>query len=140
MAGQMPYRGFHDPGEAIYDLLNPGTSMMGGDAQSQATVEDMLLGRGDQYSPGGVYAPMYPEDQSYPVDPQDFIAQQLNQQQLAGDVVPMVRPGPYRPPAPTVRAPGAQGMQSIQSMGGQQGPNLDLMSIYNILTGREVGR
>src|SRR5262245_55780076 len=37
-------------------------SLMGGDAFSQSVVEDMLLGTGQQYEPGGVQAPpMFPE-------------------------------------------------------------------------------
>jgi hypothetical protein len=113
---------------AEYEDPLGGQSMMGGDAASQAIIEDMLMGRGDQYSPGGLDADPEPGD---PI--QDYI-----RQQLAGDVVPLRThpvqtsdvkmrlgtPGVYR---------GSLGAQSIEAAGGRQSPYLDLM---DVLTGK----
>ena len=100
---------------------------MGGDAESQAIIEDMLMGRGDQYSPGGLDAgPMFPEEG---LDPQDYI-----QQILAGDVLPMrTHPPSVSDVNMRLQTPGvgarSQGMQSIQNLGGPKSPYLDLMDV-----------
>jgi hypothetical protein len=116
---------------AEYEDPIGGQSMMGGDAFSQAVIEDMLLGRGDQYSPGGVQAPpMFPEEQP---DPQDFI-----RQQLAGDVVPIyqnmnrdqmmqLRDRIQNPAIGQYQ--GSRGAASINQFGGKQSPYLDLMDV-----------
>lgn len=124
--------------DPLTDRLPPRAgSLMGGDAFSQSVIEDMLMGRGDQYSPDGLDAgPMFPE--SDPV--QDYIGQQF-----AGDVVPL-RPL-WSGNAQQVldrfeKNPlGTQyGMRGMQSLGYERTKPLDLMNIYNILTGREIGR
>jgi hypothetical protein len=110
---------------AEYEDPIGGQSMMGGDAFSQAVIEDMLLGRGDQYSPGGVQAPpMFPEEQP---DPQDFI-----RQQLAGDVVNMplmTQMGSIDRQMSTDPMRSMAGQHSIATSGGQQSPYLDLLNI-----------
>lgn len=123
----------------VNESLDPLSSMprgpgalMGGDAESQAIIEDMLMGRGDQYSPGGLDAgPMFPED------PQDYI-----QQILAGDVLPMrTHPPSVSDVNMRLQTPGvgarSQGMQSIQNLGGTKSPYLDLM---DVLMGRMGGQ
>jgi hypothetical protein len=119
------------------DIINPAQSMMGGDAFSQSVIEDMLMGRGDQYSPEGLQAPpMFPEEQP---GPQDFI-----RQQLAGDVVPMYGAGSV--PASVVQdrlsAPGAyegsQGVSSINKMHTFSSPYLDLLNILMYPSGRSA--
>jgi hypothetical protein len=114
------------------DLLG-GQSMMGGDAASQAIIEELLQGGGGQYSPGGIeMPPMFPEQ----MDPQDFI-----NMQLAGEVLPM-RAHPPTESSVNMRlqTPGvgarSQGMQSIQNLGGPKSPYLDLM---DVLMGRFPG-
>lgn len=104
----------------------PG-ALMGGDAESQAVIEDMLMGRGNQYSPEGLDAgPMFPEEG---LDPQDYI-----QQILAGDVVPM-RTNPVATSGTNMRlgTPGvgarSQGVQSINNLGGSNSPYIDLLNV-----------
>jgi hypothetical protein len=113
---------------AEYEDLLGGQPITGGDAFSQALVEDMLLGTGQQYSPGGIDAgPMFPGTGD-PV--QDYI-----QMQLAGDVVPMYGAGsvPSAVIQDRLSAPGAymgsRGAASINQAGGRENPYLDLLNI-----------
>jgi hypothetical protein len=104
--------------------------LMGGDAFSQAVIEDMLMGRGDQYSPGGIQ-----EDPYEGIDPQQFI-----QQMLAGDVVP--HPGMSDIAQRRFTEPGvpqgSQGAASINQMGGASSPYLDLLNILAFPSGRSM--
>jgi len=117
-------------------------SMMGGDAYSQAMIEDMLLGGGDQYSPGGIQAPpMFPEEQ---MNPQEYIRGQLDQMQLAGDVVPMYGGKTITPEVmerfndPGVYAQ-SRGARSIGQMNYHNpGPYLDLLNILAFPSGRSM--
>jgi hypothetical protein len=105
----------------------------GGDAFSQALVEDLLMGRGDQYSPGGLDAgPMFPEQPS----PQDFI-----RQQLAGDVVNMplmTQMGSIDRQMSTDPMRSMAGQHSIATSGGAQSPYLDLLNILAFPGGQSM--
>jgi len=124
-----------DPRPDDYHLTDmiPGRgmgSLMGGDAFSQGVIEDLLLGTGMQYSPGGIQAPpMFPEDNP---DPQSFI-----QQQLAGDVIPMYGGNPQgqynmqqRFNEPSTYQ-GSRGALSILQGGGRTSPYLDLLNVLS---------
>jgi hypothetical protein len=128
--GEMTDRGEYE------DLLG-GQSIMGGDAASEANMLDMLLGRGDQYSPEGLQAPpMFPEPR---MDPQEFI-----RQQLAGDVVPMGRiPSEMQGVMGTFNQypqAGSRGQETIQQFGGRQNPYLDLLNILRYPQGGQIRR
>ena len=117
-----------DPLRGLYRQA-PG-SIMGGDAESEATYIDMLMGRPDAYGQGGLDpGPMFPDQ----TDPQDFI-----NMQLAGDIVPMMLDRDKIDSLAAAPYPNRRGAASINTLGGSSSPYLDLLNILAFPSGRSM--
>lgn len=118
-----------DPLRGLYRQA-PG-SIMGGDAESEATYIDMLMGRPDAYGAGGLDpGPMFPD----PQDPiQDYIGTQL-----AGDIVPMMLDRDKIDSLAAAPYPNRRGAASINTLGGSSSPYLDLLNILAFPSGQSM--